>query len=56
MNLAEAINVVEHSQTWKKECDPTRQSSIVEATDIVLKAAKAAQKLFAQEPTKPTKK
>lgn len=64
MNLSESIELVERLQAWRETEKPTHEEqafladseSITEAINNVLKAAKAAQKLFAQEPTKPTKK
>ena len=59
MSLAESIALVELLQKWRSGDDLTPMqdpAKITEAIDNVIKAAKAAQKLFAQEATKPTKK
>ena len=69
MNLAESIESVEAlvdkrrraitrqwPQTVENNTALAAYSARTDALETVLKAAKAAQKLFAQEPTKPTKK
>lgn len=63
MNLAEAIAIVRTYQDWRLGLTEAstvdlglHPKKISEAVEIVLNAAIAAQKLFAQEATKPTKK
>lgn len=62
MSLAEAIALVRTYQDWRLGLTELsaidlglHPKKISEALEIVLKAAIAAQNLFAQEPTKPTK-
>ena len=62
MSLTEAIALIRLYQDWRMGLIDLsavdlglHPKKISEALEIVLKAATAAQKLFAQEPTKPIK-
>ena len=63
MNIREAIEYAERLQAWRTGKDVRTMddagitpNGITECIDSLVKVAKAAEKLFVQQPTKPTKK